>query len=35
MAAQLSAALGTPIQFIDVPEQAMRQALAGLAFPEW
>jgi hypothetical protein len=27
--------LDRPIQFIDVPEHAMRQAFAGLAFPEW
>jgi hypothetical protein len=33
--AQLSEIVGTPIQFIDVPEQAMRQALTGLAFPDW
>jgi uncharacterized protein YbjT (DUF2867 family) len=35
MAAQLSATIGAPIQFVDVPEQAMREKLASFGFPEW
>jgi uncharacterized protein YbjT (DUF2867 family) len=35
MADQLSQVIGMPIQFVDVPEQAMRDALAGIGFPEW
>jgi uncharacterized protein YbjT (DUF2867 family) len=35
MAKHLSAALGRTIAFVDVPPQAMREALAGLGFPPW
>jgi uncharacterized protein YbjT (DUF2867 family) len=35
MAKQLSTALGRTIAFVDVPPEAMRQALAGLGFPPW
>ena len=35
MAKQLSAALGRTITFVDVPPEAMREALTGLGFPGW
>jgi uncharacterized protein YbjT (DUF2867 family) len=35
MAAQLSQALDRPIKFVDVPEQAFREALRGLRMPDW
>ncbi|MBV8491433.1 MAG: SDR family oxidoreductase [Candidatus Eremiobacteraeota bacterium] len=35
IAAQLSAALGRPVAFIDVPEAAMRDALVGFGMPPW
>jgi uncharacterized protein YbjT (DUF2867 family) len=35
MASQLSAALGKQVTFVDIPEQAMRDALLGFGFPEW
>jgi uncharacterized protein YbjT (DUF2867 family) len=35
MAKQLSAALGRTITFVDVPPEAMREALTGLGFPAW
>lgn len=35
MAAKLSAALGRAIEFVDVPPEAMRQALNHIGFPEW
>ena len=35
MAKELSAALGRTITFVDVPPDAMREALAGLGFPAW
>jgi uncharacterized protein YbjT (DUF2867 family) len=35
MASQLSAALGKQVTFVDIPEQAMRDALVGFGFPEW
>jgi len=35
MAEQLSAALGRRIAFVDVPPEAMREALAELGFPCW
>ncbi len=35
MAAQLTAALGRPVQFVDLPEEAMRGALAGTGMPSW
>lgn len=33
MASQLSGALGTPISFVDAPEQAMRERSAGSVSP--
>jgi uncharacterized protein YbjT (DUF2867 family) len=35
MAAHLSEALGRTVTFVDVPPEAMRQALLGFHFPEW
>jgi uncharacterized protein YbjT (DUF2867 family) len=35
MAEQLSTALGRTIAFVDIPPEAMREALAGLGFPAW
>jgi uncharacterized protein YbjT (DUF2867 family) len=35
MAAQLSDALGRQVTFVDVPDAAMREALAGLGVPDW
>ena len=35
MASQLSKALGTSINFVDMPEQAMREALVGFGMLEW
>ena len=35
MAAQLSEGLNRPIQYIDVPPAAMRQALLSVGFPQW
>jgi uncharacterized protein YbjT (DUF2867 family) len=35
MAAQLSRALDLPIKFVDVPEQAFREALRGFHMPDW
>ena len=35
MASQLSEALGKPVSFVDIPEQAMREALLGFRVPEW
>ena len=35
MAERLSAALGRHIEFVDLPPDAMRQALIGVGFPTW
>jgi uncharacterized protein YbjT (DUF2867 family) len=35
MARQLSAALGRTITFVDIPAEAMREALLGIGFPVW
>jgi uncharacterized protein YbjT (DUF2867 family) len=35
MAAALSDALGRRIEFVDVPPDAMREALVGAGFPTW
>ncbi|MGA8656445.1 MAG: hypothetical protein WB586_09875 [Chthoniobacterales bacterium] len=35
MAMQLSAALGRVISFVDIPPEAMREALVDLGFPAW
>ena len=35
MAEKLSTALGQPIQFVNVPPEAMREALLHAGFPEW
>jgi uncharacterized protein YbjT (DUF2867 family) len=35
MAEGLSEALGRQVMFIDIPPEAMRDALPGLGFPEW
>ncbi len=35
MAAQLSQALDRPVKFVDLPEQAFREALRGLHMPDW
>ncbi|RAJ94437.1 uncharacterized protein YbjT (DUF2867 family) [Larkinella arboricola] len=35
LAAQLSDVLNRPIQYVDVPPAAMRQALLSVGFPEW
>lgn len=35
MADQLSSAVGKPIKYLDVPSEAMRQALLGFGMPEW
>jgi uncharacterized protein YbjT (DUF2867 family) len=35
MAAQLSQALDRPVEFVDLPEQAFREALRGLRMPDW
>jgi uncharacterized protein YbjT (DUF2867 family) len=35
MADQLSSALGKPIKFVDVPPEAMRQALLSFGMPAW
>jgi len=35
MAQQVSTALGRTITFVDVPPQAMREALTGIGFPAW
>jgi hypothetical protein len=35
MALQLSEALGARINFVDVPEEAMRDAFVGFGVPEW
>jgi uncharacterized protein YbjT (DUF2867 family) len=35
MAQHLSAALGRPIAFVDVPPEAMRDTLVGVGFPTW
>src|ERR687890_1545092 len=35
MAEGLSEALGRQVMFIDIPPEAMREALLGLGFPEW
>ncbi|MGV3560334.1 SDR family oxidoreductase [Larkinella arboricola] len=35
LAAQLSEGLNRPIQYVDVPPAAMRQALLSVGFPEW
>lgn len=35
MAAQLSAALGMPVSFVDITEEAMRSTLRAFRFPEW
>jgi hypothetical protein len=35
MAAQLSEALHRPVAFVDLPEQAFREALRGFHMPDW
>lgn len=35
MAEQLSAAIGREIRFVDVPEEAMAQAMLGIGMPAW
>jgi uncharacterized protein YbjT (DUF2867 family) len=35
MATKLSEALNRPVTFVDVPEQAMREALRGFHMPDW
>jgi uncharacterized protein YbjT (DUF2867 family) len=35
MAERLSAALGRRVEFVDIPPDAMRQALIGFGFPTW
>jgi hypothetical protein len=35
MATKLSEALHRPITFVDVPEQAMREALRSFHMPDW
>ncbi|MFD1140366.1 SDR family oxidoreductase [Larkinella insperata] len=35
LAAQLSEGLNRPIQYVDVPPSALRQALLSVGFPEW
>ena len=35
MAGQLSEAVGKPIQYVDIPSDAMRQALLGFGMPAW
>ena len=35
MADQLSRALGKPIQYVDIPPQAMREALLSFGMPSW
>lgn len=35
MAAQLSAALGRPVAFVDVPEREFREALRSFRMPDW
>ena len=35
IAAQLSQALGKPIQYVNIPEEAMREALLKYQMPEW
>ena len=35
MADQLSKAAGKPIKYVDIPPDAMRQALLGFGMPAW
>ena len=35
MAERLSQALGRRVEFVDIPPDAMRQALIGFGFPTW
>jgi uncharacterized protein YbjT (DUF2867 family) len=35
MASRLASALGRPVEFVDIPPQAMRDALSGIGFPAW
>ena len=35
MAEHLSGALGRPVEFVDVPPEAMQQALIGYGLPAW
>jgi uncharacterized protein YbjT (DUF2867 family) len=35
IAARISALLGTNVSFVDIPEEAQRQALLGAGMPEW
>ena len=35
MASQLSETLGKQVTFVDIPEQAMRDALISFGFSEW
>ncbi|WP_294538665.1 NAD(P)H-binding protein [uncultured Rhodoblastus sp.] len=35
IAARISAVLGTPVSFVDIPEDAQRQSMLGIGMPEW
>jgi uncharacterized protein YbjT (DUF2867 family) len=35
VAAQLSAAIGRPVEYVDVPDQAARDAMVGAGLPAW
>jgi len=35
MACQFTAVLGKPVTFVDIPDDAMREALLGFGFPQW